>query len=130
MIGSEVKFKTKDYKDNTSENGIATMIITWKHGMQANSAGFKALKSGGNAMDMIEAAARIVEEDAEGLSVGLGGLPDREGNVTLDACCMDHKGRAGSVVSSRHYVSAICCQKSNGRNTSVCLRVKEQNNLL
>jgi N4-(beta-N-acetylglucosaminyl)-L-asparaginase len=31
------------------------------------------------------------------LSVGIGGLPDRDGNVTLDACCMDHMGRAGSV---------------------------------
>ena len=98
MIGAEkIKFNTKHYKDDTSENVMATMISTWNHGMQANSAGFKALKAGGNAMDMIEAAARIVEEDAEGLSVGLGGLPDRDGNVTLDACCMDHKGRAGSV---------------------------------
>ena len=98
MIGAEkLKFNTKHYKDDTSEIGMATMISTWNHGMQANSAGFKALKAGGNAMDMIEAAARIVEEDAEGLSVGLGGLPDRDGNVTLDACCMDHKGRAGSV---------------------------------
>ena len=48
-------------------------------------------------MDMIEAGARIVEADATGLSVGIGGLPDRDGNVTLDACCMDHTGNAGSV---------------------------------
>ena len=38
MIGSdEVKFNTKHYKDNTSENGMATMISTWKHGMQGAS---------------------------------------------------------------------------------------------
>ena len=98
MMGAEeVKFNANYNKDNCSENGMATMISTWNHGMQANSTGLKELKSGGTAMDMIEAAARIVEEDAEGLSVGLGGLPDRDGNVTLDACCMDHKGRAGSV---------------------------------
>ena len=48
-------------------------------------------------MDMIEAGARIVEADATGLSVGIGGLPDRDGHVTLDACCMDHTGNAGSV---------------------------------
>jgi isoaspartyl peptidase/L-asparaginase-like protein (Ntn-hydrolase superfamily) len=48
-------------------------------------------------MDMIENAAILVEADAEGLSVGIGGLPDRDGNVTLDACCMNHLGQAGSV---------------------------------
>ena len=48
-------------------------------------------------MDMIEAGARLVEADATGLSVGIGGLPDRDGHVTLDACCMDHTGNAGSV---------------------------------
>ena len=73
------------------------MVSTWNHGIIANAEGFKALNEGGMAIDMIEAAARIVEKDAEGLSVGLGGLPDRDGHVTLDACCMDHTGRAGSV---------------------------------
>ena len=73
------------------------MLSTWNHGMEANAAGFFALQQGGNAMDMIEAGARIVEADATGLSVGIGGLPDRDGHVTLDACCMDHTGNAGSV---------------------------------
>ena len=77
----------------------ATMVSTWNHGIQANVAGFNSLSKGGTALDMIEAAARLVEEDAEGLSVGLGGLPDRDGIVTLDACCMDHTGRAGSVAA-------------------------------
>ena len=77
----------------------ATMVSTWNHGIQANMAGFNALSKGGTALDMIEAAAKLVEEDAEGLSVGLGGLPDRDGIVTLDACCMDHTGRAGSVAA-------------------------------
>ena len=30
-------------------------------------------------------------------SVGLGGRPDRDGHVTLDACIMDHDSRCGSV---------------------------------
>ena len=92
-----------EYPEKKPGNGLknstvpATMVSTWNHGIIANAEGFKALNEGGMAMDMIEAAARIVEEDAEGLSVGLGGLPDRDGHVTLDACCMDHTGRAGSV---------------------------------
>ena len=99
MVGAEeaklVKSSTQDacYLNTKS----ARMVSTWNHGILANAKGFKALENGGTAMDMIEAAARLVEEDAEGLSVGIGGLPDRDGNVTLDACCMDHTGRAGSV---------------------------------
>ena len=77
--------------------GGSTMVSTWTHGLEANAAGFDALQRGGNAMDMVEAAARIVEADATGLSVGLGGLPDRDGHVTLDACCMDFHGNAGAV---------------------------------
>ena len=76
---------------------LPTMVSTWNHGIIANKEGFRSLAEGGKAMDMIEAAARIVEADEEGLSVGIGGLPDRDGYVTLDACCMDHMGRAGSV---------------------------------
>lgn len=77
--------------------GDATMVSTWNHGMAANMAGFGALVNGGSALDMIEAGARVVEADATGQSVGLGGLPDRDGHVTLDACIMDHTQNAGSV---------------------------------
>ena len=73
------------------------MIATWNHGIDCNAAGFLALQQGGGAMDMVEAGARIVEADGTGLSVGIGGLPDRDGHVTLDACCMDETGNAGSV---------------------------------
>ena len=73
------------------------MIATWNHGIECNAAGFLALQQGGGAMDMVEAGARIVEADGTGLSVGIGGLPDRDGHVTLDACCMDETGNAGSV---------------------------------
>lgn len=94
MIGAE---DAKLSNNNIPSTATATMVSTWNHGILANAEGFKSLNKGGSAMDMIEAAARLVEEDAEGLSVGIGGLPDRDGNVTLDACCMDHTGRAGSV---------------------------------
>lgn len=73
------------------------MVSTWNHGLLANDAGFDVLANGGSALDMIEAGARLVEADAEGLSVGIGGLPDRDGHVTLDACIMNHLGDAGSV---------------------------------
>lgn len=48
-------------------------------------------------MDAVEAGARVPEGDPKETSVGLGGLPDRDGHVTLDACIMDEQGNIGSV---------------------------------
>ena len=73
------------------------LISTWDHGLVANEAGWKALQSSGNALDAVEIGVSIVEADEKGRSVGIGGRPDRDGNVTLDACIMDHLGNCGSV---------------------------------
>ena len=39
--------------------------------------------------------------------MGLGGLPDRDGHVTLDACIMDEQSRCGSVAFLEHIVHPI-----------------------
>ena len=48
-----------------------------------------------------------VEDNPADQSVGYGGRPDREGNVTLDACIMDEKGNAGSVCYVQNYKNPI-----------------------
>ena len=53
-------------------------------------------------MDAVEGGVMVVEADPESMSVGYGGLPDRDGNVTLDACIMDHEGNAGAVCFLQH----------------------------
>ncbi len=77
--------------------GEATIISTWNHGLPANKAAWKIIQSGGKAIDAVEAGVRVVESDPKSTSVGYGGLPDRDGHVTLDACIMDETGNAGSV---------------------------------
>jgi isoaspartyl peptidase/L-asparaginase-like protein (Ntn-hydrolase superfamily) len=67
------------------------VISTWIHGLEANEAAWKVLAKGGSALDAVEAGVRVTESDPESQSVGYGGLPDRDGNVTLDACIMDHE---------------------------------------
>ena len=56
------------------------------------------LQAGGNALDAVEQGCMVEEANEKGQSVGKGGLPDRDGNVTLDACIMDEHGNCGSVV--------------------------------
>lgn len=73
------------------------VISTWNHGLAANEAAWQKLEQGGTALDAVEAGVRITESDADNRSVGLGGLPDRDGNVTLDACIMDENSKCGAV---------------------------------
>lgn len=56
------------------------------------------LKNGGNALDAVEQGVMVEEADVTNETVGKGGRPDRDGNVTLDACIMDAAGNCGSVV--------------------------------
>jgi N4-(beta-N-acetylglucosaminyl)-L-asparaginase len=62
---------------------------------------------GGSALDAVEKGINVIEEDAENLTVGIGGLPDREGHVTLDACIMDQEANCGSVMGLEHIVNVI-----------------------
>ncbi len=73
------------------------VISTWNHGLAANEAAWKILAAKGTALDAVEKGVMVCEDDFTNLSVGLGGLPDREGCVTLDASIMDEKGRCGGV---------------------------------
>lgn len=73
------------------------VISTWSHGIEANKVSWEILKNGGAALDAVEMGVRVIESDASNGSVGLGGRPDREGVVTLDACIMDHNHQCGAV---------------------------------
>ncbi|MEM6641350.1 MAG: N(4)-(beta-N-acetylglucosaminyl)-L-asparaginase [Bacteroidota bacterium] len=72
-------------------------ISTWNHGLAANVEAFRVMDAGGSALDAAEKGVMVVEADPSGTTVGIGGTPDRNGKVTLDACIMDHQGNAGSV---------------------------------
>jgi N4-(beta-N-acetylglucosaminyl)-L-asparaginase len=86
---------------------IPVVVSTWNHGLPANEAAWKILEKGGYALDAVEAGVRVPEADPEVISVGYGGLPDEKGKVTLDACIMDEKGRAGSVTFLEHIMHPI-----------------------
>jgi len=73
------------------------VLSTWSFGIPANAEAWKILNSGGRALDAVEAGVRVPEGDPNVNSVGYGGLPDRDGHVTLDACIMDDNYNCGSV---------------------------------
>ena len=73
------------------------VVSTWKNGIAANADAWEILNRKGSALDAVEKGVMNAEADISNTSVGYGGLPDRDGNVTLDACIMDHRGDCGSV---------------------------------
>ena len=77
------------------------ILSTWNHGLPANAAAIAKLKETGSILDAVEAGVKDTELDLSNLSVGLQGLPDREGITTLDASIMTGDGACGSVAFVR-----------------------------
>ncbi len=96
VVQSGVKAVASQTQNDATVNK-PVVISTWRHGLDANAAAWKILNHGGRALDAVEAGVRESESDPKVASVGYGGLPDRDGNVTLDACIMDEAGDCGSV---------------------------------
>ena len=79
------------------------LIVAAGNGFPYLEEAYRFLRDGG---DSLEAALKVVrgpEDDPEDDSVGLGGLPNEEGVVELDACCMHGPTRrAGAVGGVRN----------------------------
>ena len=67
------------------------VIATWDV-KNATKKAWDLLESGSSSLDAVEQGCMIEEADINNQSVGKGGLPDRDGNVTLDACIMSSDG--------------------------------------
>lgn len=83
------------------------VLSTWDHGLPANAKAMAVLAAGGTVLDAVEQGVMVTESDFTNRSVGLGGRPDRDGHVTLDACIQDHDGRAGAVAFVQRFEHPI-----------------------
>jgi len=87
------------------------LVISSANGHQFRNGGtktcvetaFDMIVKGGDVLDAVIAGVNIVELDPKDDSVGYGGLPDADGVVQLDSCCMHGpKKRAGGVGASEN----------------------------
>ena len=83
------------------------LVTTWPFGRPANEAAWPALARGGSGLDAAEAVCRHVEDDPAVDTVGYGGLPDRDGHVSLDALVMQSPSRIGAVCALRRHKEAV-----------------------
>lgn len=93
ILGSFL-FKSK----SKTQGSLPIMISTWSDGIAVNQAGWNVLVRNGKALDAIEKGGNSIE-NTQNCCVGLGGNPDREGIVTLDASIMNYDGNCGSVAA-------------------------------
>ncbi len=83
-------------------------VSTWPFGKDANDRSLEVFEGGGSILDAVEMGIHVPEADASNASVGLGGIPNAEGVVQLDACIMDGEGqRAGSVAGIKDILHPI-----------------------
>ncbi|MEO6404641.1 MAG: N(4)-(beta-N-acetylglucosaminyl)-L-asparaginase [Ferruginibacter sp.] len=98
------------------------VISTWDSGMPVNAAAWQVLEKGGNALDAVEVGAMHIENKID-CCVGLGGYPDRDGIVTLDACIMDHASNCGAVAGLEQIKHPISVARKVMENTPHVLLV-------
>jgi len=101
------KDKAQPTKTVTNTTGSHPIVIcTWNF-LNASAKAWEVLKHGGNALDAIEQGVKVEEDDVTNQTVGTGGRPDRDGNVTLDACIMDKNGNCGAVLAMQNIANPI-----------------------
>ncbi len=102
------------------------IMVTAHNGYNYIDDAFAFLKTGG---DTLDAALRVVkgpEDDPNDTSVGLGGLPNEEGVVELDSCCMHGPTRrAGSVGGVRNIKNVSLVAKAVMTDTGHVMLVGE-----
>lgn len=119
--------KSKAVNIFEGENNIVKPIVlsTWRFGVPANAAAWQVLNNKGRAIDAIETGVKVTEADPKERSVGLGGRPDRDGRVTLDACVMDEFSNIGSVAFLEHIVHPVSVARAVMEKTPHVMLVGE-----
>ena len=110
--GTQIKKRSNLIKDKIHPKAIATWDVP-----NATQMAWKTLTDGKSSLDAVEQGVMVEEADENNQSVGKGGRPDRDGNVTLDACIMDKDSNCGAVVYLQNIVHPISVARKVMENT-------------
>lgn len=117
LVTANAFAKSGIMQDNNLNKIVKPIVVaTWRV-PNATAKAWEVLQNGGSSLDAVEQGCRIEEADINNTSVGKGGLPDRDGNVTLDACIMDKEGNYGSVVYLQDIVHPVSVARKVMENT-------------
>jgi N4-(beta-N-acetylglucosaminyl)-L-asparaginase len=127
--GSGVNSATSDVGSQQAMakgNAKPPVIISAGNGIAYLDRGYDFLSKGGDTLDAAILVVTGPEDDPNDDSVGLGGLPNEDGVVELDACCMHGPTRrAGSVGAVRNIKNVSKVSKAVFENTGHVMLVGE-----
>jgi N4-(beta-N-acetylglucosaminyl)-L-asparaginase len=125
LEGEERKKPGPD-KAEAASAGKRPIIISAANGFDYLDDAFAFLKDGGDTLDAALKVVKGPEDDPNEDSVGLGGLPNEEGVVELDSCCMHGPTRrAGSVGGVRNIKNVSLAAKAVMEHTGHVMLVGE-----
>ncbi len=89
----------------TSGAGKQPVAIASHNGLEAVRRAVEHMEDGFSPVEAAVQGVSVVEADPDDITVGYGGLPNSDGVVQLDACCMDGPTmRAGAVAALEGYM--------------------------
>ena len=90
-----------------AESGKRPILVSAANGYEYLDAGYQTLRRGGDTLEAVMRVVRGPEDDPNDTSVGLGGLPNEEGVVELDASCMHGPTRRAGAVGGVHNIKNV-----------------------
>src|SRR3984957_6009626 len=113
-------------KSEAVPSGKRPIIISAHNGLNYLDDGYALLAAGGDTLDAALKVVKGPEDDPNDDTVGLGGIPNEEGVVELDACCMHGPTRrAGSVGAVRNIKNVSLVSKAVMEHTGHVMLVGE-----
>jgi N4-(beta-N-acetylglucosaminyl)-L-asparaginase len=126
LEGEERNKRDSGKAETRATPGKRSIIVSAYNGFEYLDDAFAFLKNGGDTLDAVLKIVKGPEDDPNDHSVGLGGLPNEEGVVELDACCMHGPTRrAGSVGGVRNIKNVSLLSKAVMEHTGHVMLVGE-----
>ncbi len=126
LEGQDRKEQEPKSRPGAQAGGKRPIIVCAGNGFNYLEDAYKFLSGGGDTLDAALRVVRGPEDDPKDDSVGLGGLPNEEGVVELDACCMHGPTRrAGSVGGIRNIKNVSLVAKAVMEHTGHVMLVGE-----
>src|SRR5215475_12502567 len=127
-LSLEVQARTTQKKPDAmgTGSGRRPILVSANNGFAYLDRAYEHLSKGGDTLDSAILVVTGPEDDPNDDSVGLGGLPNEEGVVELDACCMHGPTRrAGSVGGVRNIKNVSMVAKAVMEHTGHVMLVGE-----